>query len=930
MRHQRTYKHHTRQNPLRGRNPLKGLAGGLLAGILFAACQGDNLFVDFTGTGSVQDGEIPAVNITQPSSASAAAIPLGDSVLITVDVSDDAGVAAVVFEGISLRGDPALGTESEVPRFVSKTVDFVPPVADTTISRYLVALPDTILETTQIIVTAFDTVGNFSADTVSLILGGPEVLFTNLVGGEIVQSGATLGLRVQVRDGAGVRQVEITVTGIAGVVPSLILTPISPVQDSLVLDTIVAIPAGVTGTMTITARAWNTLDVIGQAGPFTVTVTSATGVDDIPPGVQLTATSDERLELQDFIDIDVTSVDNNQGSGIARTGYTVLGISPRRGDTLVISDEVTFASPRTGTVQQIFSFQVFNTDPLQLPDTMVYEVYGYAVDASGNCAASVGEPQLVSYICGFQGVNTVALDRTGDRLTRIIVAGRTVQLPTGGRIMDAVMDTIRGKLYLSNIENGRLEVFRLTDETFETAVQVGAEPWGLTLNRGEDTLLVANSGGENIDMVYLGATDGSEVPVDDVTRRLITPPAILFDVEESRDATAAIQYNVTYIPSANPPGFSGLPQYVAVDSTGRILYSTKTTVLGDFGTIRKAFVPAGQTDTEVQLFVQHAAMIEAESFSGIAHADFVVAVLTGGDDDILITDHVPGDRATIVTGQGASAVVAAAAIGGANDVIVRPGRWSVANVGFQDTTYVSASGNGGWVVFGEGSREPVGRVIMYNAGADVVSGAISVANLMINGSETVRGVGLNNDGTLGVALGSVEASFFSTDNANAVLQLQGSVVITPGGSGAALHPLHADSRSLDNPGGLYQPDTHLAFVGSGDQAIEIIDTFFFFRAGKIFTKDLPAGPLSAVLPFPGDNVGRTCASRTVLDQSGANIGEAIEIYQGGNFNTPHPAAGGPTEDACIVVKLVVITDMGGVVVVDVRKSDVLRFHPSRN
>ena len=196
MRHQRTYKHHTRQNPLRGRNPLKGLAGGLLAGILFAACQGDNLFVDFTGTGSVQDGEIPAVNITQPSSASAAAIPLGDSVLITVDVSDDAGVAAVVFEGISLRGDPALGTESEVPRFVSKTVDFVPPVADTTISRYLVALPDTILETTQIIVTAFDTVGNFSADTVSLILGGPEVLFTNLVGGEIVQSGATLGLRV--------------------------------------------------------------------------------------------------------------------------------------------------------------------------------------------------------------------------------------------------------------------------------------------------------------------------------------------------------------------------------------------------------------------------------------------------------------------------------------------------------------------------------------------------------------------------------------------------------------------------------------------------------------------------------------------------------------------------------------------------------------
>jgi hypothetical protein len=497
--------------------------------------------------------------------------------------------------------------------------------------------------------------------------------------------------------------------------------------------------------------------------------------------------------------------------------------------------------------------------------------------------------------------------------------------------MDAVMDTIRNKLYLSNIENGRLEVFRLDDETFETAVQVGAEPWGLTLNRGQDTLLVANSGGENIDMVYLGAVDGSEIPVDDASRRLITPPPTLFDVEKETDETGATVYNVSYIPDADPPGFSNRPQYIAVDSTGRILYSTKTTVLGDFGTIRKAFVPAGQTDTEVQLFVQHAAMIEAPTFTGVAHADDVFAVKTGGADDVTIEDHTPGDRNGFLSVTDVSAADAGLGIQAlGSDVVVRAGRWSVANVGFSDTTYVSASGNGGWVVFGEGSREPVGRVIMYNAAADRVSGAISVANLMINGSETVRGVGLNNDGTLGVALGSVEASFFSTDNAQARLQLQGSVPITTGGAGAALHPLHANSRSIDNPTGLYQPDTHMAFVGSGDRSIDVIDTFFFFTAGKIYTKDLPAGPLQAVLPFPGDNAAFTCATRTVQDQDGNTIGEAVEIFAGGNFFQPHPASGGPTEDACIVVKLVVTTDAGGVVVVDVRKSDVLRFHPSRN
>ena len=47
--------------------------------------------------------------------------------------------------------------------------------------------------------------------------------------------------------------------------------------------------------------------------------------------------------------------------------------------------------------------------------------------------------------------------------------------------------------------------------------------------------------------------------------------------------------------------------------------------------------------------------------------------------------------------------------------------------------------------------------------------------------------------------------------------------------------------------------------------------------------------------------------------------------------TPHPASiPTTTEDACVVVKLIGITDVGGVVVIDVRKSDVLSLHPTRN
>jgi hypothetical protein len=71
---------------------------------------------------------------------------------------------------------------------------------------------------------------------------------------------------------------------------------------------------------------------------------------------------------------------------------------------------------------------------------------------------------------------------------------------------------------------------------------------------------------------------------------------------------------------------------------------------------------------------------------------------------------------------------------------------------------------------------------------------------------------------------------------------------------------------------------------------------------------------------------------SVTDRVGRVIGNAIEIFQGGDFNNLWPADGGAggTKDRCVVLKLYGTTDSGGVVVVDVRKNDVLRDHPSRN
>ena len=528
-------------------------------------------------------------------------------------------------------------------------------------------------------------------------------------------------------------------------------------------------------------------------------------------------------------------------------------------------------------MSETFKVPTFNVDSLNLPDTLLFEATGYLIDAQGNCAASVGGPELVSLPCDTLATGEiVAQDRRGQRLSRTVVSGRTVVLPAGGLIMDAVIDTLRRNLYLSNLNRDQVGVFRIQEERFLSPVPVGSEPWGLALNRASDTLLVGNSGGTNISNLFLGDASGLGPFREDDPRRFLTPDVILYDVERIFDDFGILRYNVTFHSDASPPGFSDRPQFMAVDSTGRILYSTKTVdPLSNFGTIRKAFVPddMGRPDEvrpEVKLFFEHAALLNAPDFVAVGNVDDVVIVAGDGTDEAIVYDHVPGfPNDTIVGGPALIADAAQQVRDLGSDVVWGTGRFSVPNLGFSDTTYVTASGDGGWVLFGEGSVEPVGRLIMYEASRDRISRVIGVADIMTNASETVRGIGLNYDGTLGVARG-FQAYFFTTD-----LRLQGVADLPAGGAGAVMHPLHANAKSLTNYVGLYRPDTHMAFVGTGERTIDIIDTFHFFRSGRLFIRDVVQGPLRAVLPFPEDNTNLQCVSVPVTDQIGVVIGNAV-------------------------------------------------------
>jgi hypothetical protein len=901
-----------------------------LAGLLvLAACDGPNQFATRIpgsggGTAPGADTKPPVVTIQTPRGDSLSAKPLGDSVLVRVRVTDNVGVDSVVFVGISQRGSRELGTDTVVARFTSKKVILPANTRDTTLTRYLLPVPSTVKELSKIIVLAYDAEKNVSADTSNLVLGGPDVSLQNVTAGQSIQAGLGLSVRVVARDPQGIIQVQIN---FAGAFTRQVIKQIVPPADSVVFDTTVVVPVGVSGALQVTAVARNALDVSGQDGPIAVNVVSATAGDTIRPRIQALSTSAERLELKDSVTVTITGADNTQGSGLRTAGFTVLGIAPSRGDTLIRAGSRTFNPPRTGTITETFKFPTFNVDSLNLPDTLVYEVTGYLIDAQGNCAASIGGPDLVSLPCdSLRTGQIIARGRTGQRLTRTIVAGRTVFLPAGGRIMDAVIDTTRRNIYLSNQTRDRVEVFRLQQERFLPAVPVGSEPWGLTLNRAHDTLIVANSGGTNITNVFLGPVGGLGPFREDAPRRLLTPNVNLFEIERSVDDFGRLRYTKHFISDDTPPGFSGRPQYMAVDSTGRILFSTRTTLLGDYGTMRKAFVPtAAGSKTEVKMFIEHADLLPAPDFVAIGHVDDVEVIPADSTDQVIVYDHRPGFADTaIVGGPSDPTGASAAARTKGSDVIYGTGRWNVPGVGFRDTTFVTASGDGGWVVFGEGAAEPVGRIIMYEARRDRISRVIEVADLFVNASEAVRGLGLNYDGTLGVARGQ-NAYFFTTD-----LRLQGVAQLPVGGAGAVLHPLHANSKSLQNTGGVYRPDTHMAFVGTGERTIDVYDTFHFFRSGRLFIRDIIQGPLRAVLPFPEDNAGLTCATIPVTDQAGRTIGRAVSIFQNGDFDLPFPpSAPTATDDRCIVVKLFGVSNTGGVVVVDVRKADILRDHPAR-
>lgn len=903
----------------------------LLLGLVLAGCEGDNVFAsgeDPRGEDPTEDSRAPEVFIPPPDVPveqlevsgfvpvrDGVGVSVGDSILVAAQVTDNVGVTTVTFEGLAFRGDPAIGTDVVVTRFNPKTVELTEASQDTIIRRFLNPTQEDAREIVDIIVTATDTNGNVGTDTIQILIGGPSINFVNLRSEVVV--GQTFSANVAVQDEEAVTQVVLEVTGAYDTTVVRTLDP-APAVDTVALPFIV--PAGTTGQITIQATATNRGGLTATSEQRVLDLVTETTADDVPPSLLVDMQADSVLELSDVVAITVTGEDNPQGKGLTTLGFTLIVDNVSGDSSRVLTGQVAVDPADRSTQSFTFNIPVsdLNVDPVTLPDTLNLRAVGWAIDdaATPNCAASDGtDGDFEQLACTFLvtgerwALDENNIEAQGLELTeRVVVSGRTIVLPNEeATISDAVVDTVRESVVLSNQTDDQLEIFDLQTLTFGDAILVGSEPWGLFFDRqgNNDVLLVGNSGGTNISRVDMNTR--AEI----ISQRILTPNTLLFEVEET-ESEGTLEQDLTFY------DFSDRPQFIAQDANRNIVYSTVPTGSAPDGTIRLADLTTPVI--EVVLYTEHSQLQDAENTTAIWRVDDVDigagSAATLGDERVIVTDRVYGTN-TVVTGSafgfGAAGTAVANVQAQGSDARAGAGAWDIPGVGLSDTTFISSSGDGSRVAIGEGATAPTGRILIYDAATQSVSAVEQVIDLVGNADERVFGVDLNYDGSFGVARGELAVYFFTPD-----LRLQGSPAVEPGGAGAVLHPLHTDGPLNTNV------NTAFAFVGSGEGTVDVYDTRHFSRIGQVTIRDNIAGPLRAVLPFAGDNAGLTCQMTTVLDGAAA-VGQTVQVYSDANGVTLNAGS----DDGCIVVKLVGITDSGGVVVIDVRKADLTRFHPAR-
>lgn len=670
---------------------------------------------------------------------------------------------------------------------------------------FTVSVPSSVPPGTSVTITGFATDGSGNrsvTDTLRLVVGNltpPEARVIAPANGDVAVVSLSMEVQLRGSTGLGVSSLGFFTSGVLSVADSALFQ--SPLRNEADTTILLPIPAGTAaGDLRITPFVY---DSLGQrhTGPFiTLTVQTAASANTVPT-VSFGITS--RIEATDTI-----RVQASDPTGIALLGYevrTAVGGAVVEGmaDSVDLSGQVTSAA-RTFTMAL----------PIDSFPTRVF-VQAFAANANGTRAYA----RLAS---GATRIDTVE-----------VVAGVTQPLPSGGAVADALYHPGKDRLYLTNIERNRVEVFAFADSEFKPSVSVGSRPWGIAAWPRDrsgtmgDTLLVANSGGTSIS--YVDLNDISTLFPSGRAGFTYALPNI-------------IAYSVTSVESATTPGvqirqrtvydFSDRPQFLAATCTGStvpgspcedvlLVYSTTPTggqsvPFPNRGSVRWENL----TDRTSHFFFEQAMgqsagrsdTLEIERF---AAADF-------GSDSVLVSV----DRGIVVV---------------------------VDRLGFRDTTYVRNSGNFRRAVIGEGGPALGSRALMYDATEGIetvpppaidlgVSRAADVTDYIANTFSRIKGAAINFDGELAAIRGD------STYLLDATLRLQGLFQTSGGNPGFDFHPNNSGNGTSIPRASCY------SFAASSEPVIEIYENRSYARVRVVPIRDPIIGPIKAALRPSGEIV----------------------------------------------------------------------------
>lgn len=767
--------------PLRMRSAI----GAVFASLFALAC---------SDTASTEFGDLNPPTITLVAGAGQ------DTVLVfSAEVRDNLGIKTV---RVNVTGGVTASFDTTFTTAVTQTV--IP---------YSVGVSRSVPPGTGVIITAqaTDGAGNES-EIASLVLGvgnlAPSVVVvTSPPAGTIAVIGKSLVLSISATSPVGVRSVGFFTTGVVVAADSSIFS--SPLLDSVsVTDTLTIPNDALPGQLILTPFLRDSLGQrhLGPAVPIAVqSATTTSAVPVVNFGVS------NRVEVNDTIHVTA-----NDPTGVTALGYEVRGVP----DGAVEARDSVLSSGDFSTFTHTFTMSL----PYTVFPTTVY-VKAFATNSNGVRAYA----RLAS---GVDRVDTVT-----------VVAGATKPLPFGGVIADALYHPNTDRLYLTNIERNRLEVFSMADTSFKPPISTGSRPWGITawpvdhLGGMADRLLVANSGGTSISYVGVGPGDGTALsPSGRVTETYALPNIIAYSVTTVQSTTAPgvnIQQRTIY-------DFSDRPQFVAATCRGEapgacgdviLVYSTTPTggqslPFPNMGTVRWENL----TNRTSHFFFEQAMGQTQGRADTLVIERFAAAGF--GEDSVLVEHLNP------LQGGGFASIVV-----------------DLPKLAFRDTTFVRNSGDFRRAIIGEGGPVLGSRALMYDArvgpththrinGVDLtfekpiidggVSRAADVSDFIANSFARVRGAAINFDGELAAIRGD------STYLLDPTLRLQGLFQTSGGNPGFDFHP--------GNRGNEFSAGNMLAcfsFAASTEPVIEVYENRHYQRVTTVPVRDPIIGPITA-------------------------------------------------------------------------------------